>query len=211
MPINSNILTGSMQSEIVIPYIVYPGNSKKTSPIIYLHGSGQRGNDLKKIQNLEISNYHKKYESACSLYLPQLSLENYSWDLNQINYFIEHIKKIEGVDKVILIGSSMGARAVWNYAFAHAKNLLGIVSLSGISVHTLVHHISYLPIWIGQGAKDTVVPICLTELTVSALKNANADKMLYSLFEDMGHCIDATFFMNPQFWTWLKNLPETIP
>lgn len=98
-----------------------------------------------------------------------------SASVHQIKILIENeLKKGFPAKKIILAGFSQGAVIALSTLLSHPQSLGGVIALSGYLPHfTLPLAKHTIPIFIGHGIEDTVVPYYFGEMAFESLKNAN--------------------------------------
>ena len=186
-------------------------DSKKYPLIIFLHGAGERGNNLNKIKTHGIpmlmekqSDILKKYEFiAVSPQCP----EGYHWDflVEALEYFIkDYIKRINvDTKRIYLTGLSMGGYGTWSLAFQNLHVFAAIAPIcGGVGKNQNFSSIVHLPIWVFHGAKDTVVPLSASSEPVAKLNDLGA-YIKFTVYPDLEHNSWTKTYENPNFYKWL--------
>jgi len=169
--------------------------------VIYLHGSGERGNDPALLS--EFRHIGRSKELPAIVAAPQC-LNGSTWEPRGVVRFIEHIVASYRVDRrrIYLVGYSMGGFGTWRTAAAHPELFAGIVPICGGGDPEKAASLAETPIWAFHGANDNVVPLTKSEQMVDAIRAAGGDPRL-TIIPDVGHGICKRVCERPDLWEWL--------
>lgn len=181
------------------------GTQKKSWPLVlFLHGSGESGNDLSKVK------FHGPPKQVAAgrkfpfiLVSPQAPLSG--WDLQTLNALIDDLIEKFNVDKdrIYLTGLSMGGYGTWSLASESPDRFAAIAPICGGGVPEDAQKLKDLPIWVFHGAKDDVVPLKSSEEMVDALRKLGSKKVKFTVYPDAGHDSWSATYDNPEFYEWL--------
>ncbi len=180
--------------------------AKKWPLVIFLHGSGERGNDLNKVKihgPPKLIAAGQKFPAViASLQCP----ENELWNPHGVKAVTDHLIKTERIDtkRVYLTGLSMGGFGTWETAFEYPDTYAAIAPICGGAGVRWVQaqRIQHLPAWIFHGDKDGAVPVELSQKIYDALKKLGAPVKL-TIYPGVGHNSWTQTYDNPEFWSWL--------
>jgi poly(3-hydroxybutyrate) depolymerase len=206
--------------------------------IIFLHGTGERGNgttDLPRVKGVAIPKYinrgHKmrffwngKWETFLVL-SPQLSTAFTKWPAYYVDEMIKYAEKNLRIDKdrIFLTGMSMGGGGVWNYASIspdNARKLAAIAPVCGICAMNNAYNISgaNLPVWASHAINDPRVSV---NCTLKAVESINATKPnvapILTIYDDGGHTIwdrsmDTGYaWHEPNLYEWFLGQNRKLP
>ncbi|MGW8180111.1 MAG: carboxylesterase family protein, partial [bacterium] len=152
-----------------IKYLLYtPKSYDETKPsplLIFLHGAGERGNDLELVK---IHGPPKLIEAGVELPMivasPQVALNEW-WSPSTVVWLLKDIQSRLNIDpkRVYLTGLSMGGYGTWETAIRYPTLFAAIVPICGRGDPTMAERIKHIPTWIFHGAKDDVVPMKYSE------------------------------------------------
>src|SRR4051812_40972484 len=112
--------------------------------VVYLHGSGERGNDPSILRGQE------SFRAALPAIVaaPQC-LAFCDWEPNTVADFIHYVASQYHVDseRIYLVGFSIGAYATWQTAAAHPEMFAAIVPISGGGDPTNIKALAETAIW----------------------------------------------------------------
>ncbi|MBQ7353650.1 MAG: prolyl oligopeptidase family serine peptidase [Clostridia bacterium] len=179
-----------------------PDNIKegeKLPLIVFLHGAGERGNDLEKLKVYCIPKLFTKNQEHNGIRAYTLSPqcpENTTW----IDYKKELVALIDKVicennidDKMVsLCGISMGGFGTWELALTYPYKFHKIAPLCGGGMNWRAWAIN-MPVRAFHGKLDDVVPISQSEAMVNSLRVQGKDVELI-VYDDLSHnCWDRAF------------------
>jgi dienelactone hydrolase len=172
--------------------------------LIFLHGSGESGDDLKKVK---VHGPPKLIEQARKfpfiVVSPQAPPQT-GWRTEVLKAMLDDLRKKYRVDnaKLYMTGLSMGGYGTWNFATKYPDELAAIAPVCGGGDPGEAWKMRRIPVWCFHGAKDNVVPPAQSQRMVDALKEYKAD-VRFTLYPDADHnSWDATY-SNDSLYTWL--------
>ena len=204
---HSASLKTKIKKEIKIDYLIHlPKNYKKEANpfplMVFLHGAGERGDDLEKVKMWGPPKLAEKDENFPYIMISPQCPEGDWWSsLTQIENLYTLITTISdkyNVDKtrVYLTGLSMGGYGTWALACEYPELFAAIAPICGGGQPRLTRKITEIPTWVFHGAKDEVVPISESKEMVEALEN-------------YGGTVNFTVFPNATHNSWSQAYNET--
>lgn len=198
----------------------------KTYPlVIFLHGSGERGNDNTK-QLVHCADDLVKYIEAnepAYLLMPQCpkpmrwvryarelipphKMDRYpTLPLQMVEKLIE--TKLEKLpidpNRVYIAGLSLGGFATWELLSRRPDLFAAGIPICGGGDPSQAKKLKHIPIWVFHGEKDSVVAPDFSTLMVTALKNSGAKEVKYTNYPEAGHDSWTETAANPKVWEWL--------
>jgi|GEM_PF-309241 len=222
------------QVDVLNPeYLVFgPVDSDKPLPtVIYLHGGGGGGNDVKRIQGqprgvYEAAKRHKV--GTCLVVAPQCIRSTPAkrgiWTAKDLNVFMAEIKKTLPIDesRVYLTGNSMGGYGSWMWGGANPELFAAIVPVVGgigpggpkdvtPDLDAWAAKLATVPLWAFAGGKDRVVPAERSERMVAAIKKAGGTQAKITVFEDEGHNAGRLVWREKDAITWMFSKQRAVP
>lgn len=196
----------------------YERNSGKKWPLIlFLHGSGEKGDSLTDL-NAVLKNGLPKYVDNVSdfpfiVVYPQLPTKYSSWeelvDNGMMIEFLDEVEQLYNPDlnQIYATGLSLGGIGVYDLGLKHPTRFAAIAPVSGDSGEILaanddqIKRMRSLRIWAFHGALDETVPENLDKKTVDRLRSAGLT-VNYTVFPNLGHdCWDETYD-NYDLYNW---------
>lgn len=203
---------GSFKTEIVqkkqLNYLLnIPADIKAKKPlIVFLHGSGEKGNDLEKVKIHGPFKYLKTNSIDAYVLAPQCPEGEY-WDSETLYRLVQKVVKENNVDqnRIYLTGLSMGGWGAWNLAFAHPEIFAALVPVCGFvdRVPMLENcKIKDIPTRIFHGLLDDVVDVSYSTTIYKKLKPCSKDITL-TIFDDANHDSWTRVYDNSAIYDWM--------
>lgn len=197
-----------VKTSLQVSYILdYPKDAKTEVPlIVFLHGSGERGNDLELVKRNGPLQYKHLIKEQVAILAPQCP-EGQWWDTEEIYHLIKEIQKKYKIDanRIYLTGLSMGGWGAWKLANEHPELFSALAPVCAPSdrwMKATIHRYKGLPIRIYHGGNDDVVSPMASIDMYQALKRENIDTKLIIFPDDNHNSWDSTY-SNPEFYEWI--------
>jgi predicted peptidase len=217
-PYSSRLTAGNQSGEV--RYLLYLPDTYgrdrrvKWPLILYLHGYGERGEDL---DLLRIHPLPRTLESQKDfpfiVVSPQLPATFHGWDgrLELLDALLLRVQARYSVDprRVYVTGISMGGSGTWKMALRRPRRFAAIAPIAGFyayrsrEVPPNICDLRDLPIWAFHGAQDHEVELYQDEILVDALK-ACGGRVKFTVYDDADH--PGTWrraYADPALFEWL--------
>lgn len=203
-----------MKNNIKIKYLLqfpkdyYPSQETKHPLILFLHGAGERGNDLEELKQHGIPKIAEEHIDFPFIAVSPQCPKNSNWNelsekvFEMLNEIISKYKIDE--DRIYLTGISMGGFGTWNLATLYPDKFAAIVPICGGGNTSLAYRLKNLPIWVFHGAKDNIVPINYSEEMVKKVREYNPE-VIFTIYPNTGHDSWTQTYNNPELYKWLLN------
>lgn len=176
-----------------LKYIIsYPDNfksDKKYPLIIFLHGAGTRGDDLRVLQNnINFVNLCKWQVKEYILAAPLCPVNNWNEHMNKLIGFTDMLRSCSYVDnkRVHLTGNSMGGYGTWELTGLRPDWFASAMPVCGGGIPWMSHNLTNVPIKAFHGILDTVVEPYESLAMVRAV-NLRGGHAHLILFPDLAH------------------------
>lgn len=184
----------------------YATDTTKQWPLVlFLHGSGERGEDLAKVKvhgPPRLVEEGKKFPFI--LVSPQCEL-NWQWDEDDLHRLLQSVKKQYRVDqdRVYITGLSMGGFGAWALAKKYPADIAAIVPVCGGGDTSNAWKLRHVKIWAFHGSKDSVVFPSQSINYINAVhRNGNADARL-TLYPEARHDSWTATYANDSVFDWM--------
>lgn len=192
-----------------IRYLVSLPNGYKQSDkyfplIFFLHGAGERGNDLELLlQYGPIKIVKEGQDLPFIIVAPQCPRGQY-WSIPLLKELLENVSKFYKVEqnRIYLTGVSMGGYGTWALAIDSPSKFAAIAPICGGGDPSNVHRIKHVPTWVFHGALDDIVPLEESEIMVNALKEVNGN-VKFTIYPGLKHDSWTLTYNNPNLYEWL--------
>lgn len=194
-------------------YIVYLPSTKvnENMPLLlFLHGIGERGKKIEKIEKYALPKYMNKFDIPYIVVAPQCTNNNF-WDyhLRDVEKILEEVHQEYKYDKnrVCIIGSSMGAFGAWNYVMSRPDLFKGIVSVSGgimLPINETLLSLKDKAILMYHGTNDDIVDVNESITAYDKLKIIDASNVELKIVENDNHFLTSHAFKYKYMYEWLE-------
>ena len=181
--------------------------SKKYPLIFFLHGAGERGDDLDVAMTHGYMKYVREEGRAYPFIFvaPQCPEKKY-WGCytESLLAFIDHVCETLPIDRdrIYLTGLSMGGTGSWMLAMADPDRFAALAPICGSGIYWNAECLKNLPIYVYHGDADSVVPI---GESISMISNVNKKgghaqiKILYGV----GHDAWVAAYSGDELMNWM--------
>ncbi len=182
----------------------YDGADDKWPLVLFLHGAGERGDDLAKVKIHGPPGLVEKGRSFPFILVSPQCPQGDVWDPDVLNRLLDEViaKYRVDEDKVYCTGLSMGGYGTWDLAIAHPERFAAIVPICGGGNFIRASRLRHVPVWAFHGAKDPVVPLSESQRMVEAVKRNGGDARL-TIYPEAGHDSWSETYRNDEVYRWL--------
>lgn len=176
--------------------------------ILFLHGMGERGDDLERIKVHGIPRVAEEKPELLARFIaisPQCPLSTYwTHELDELHGLLDHALEQYAVDpnRIYITGLSMGGFGTWFLGMSRPKRFAAMVPICGGSEPYGAQLIKDVPIWVFHGAKDRIVSPAESRRMVRALKAVGGNVKL-TIYPDADHDSWTETYNNPNLYDWL--------
>ncbi len=214
-------LSATVQRYVKIPYLLFLPEGYHQDPrrrwpmILFLHGAGERGNDLSLLKKHGIPKIVETQPDFPFVTIsPQCPPDDW-WPnrIDDLQVLLDRAMATYRVDphRIYLTGLSMGGYGSWSLALRFPDRFAAVVPICGGlwgSPPQAVQRLKDVPIWVFHGAKDPVVPLAESKRLVEALQQVDG-KVRFTIYPDAEHDAWTRTYANPALYEWL--LEHTLP
>ncbi len=179
--------------------------SKKYPVLFFLHGAGERGEEIEKLNaNGPFKEIVDGREYPAIVIAPQLKAGTWFDCFEKLQRLVEYFAKWSMVDssRIYLSGVSMGGYASWQLLMSMPNTFAAAIICCGGGMAWNASTIAHIPIWAFHGALDDVVPVSASIQMTNALlmKGGNVKLTVYA---DSWHDCWVRTFADESTYEWL--------
>lgn len=214
---------------LALPQGYSPRGERRWPLLLFLHGSGERGNDVWSVAN---HGPPKLLRSGGADAATRMLAENFIvvspqcpkngwWETEALLALLDEIIATHQVDRarVYLTGLSMGGFGAWHLGLSHPERFAALAPICGggdfPSLHLADTHkrvpLRSLAVWAFHGAKDRSVPLDESERMIAALKHHQVNEAKLTVYPDAGHDSWTRTYANPELYTWFLRHVRKVP
>ncbi|MEM3712203.1 MAG: prolyl oligopeptidase family serine peptidase [Thermoproteota archaeon] len=211
--------------KISIKYLLYLPEDYAKKPkvkwptILFLHGIGERGDNLELVKKLGIPKILEEKPNFPFIVISPQCPSNSMWPMmvEELRYLLLDALKRYRIDemRVYLTGLSMGGFGTWHLASTYPDLFAAIVPICGgmfpdEKFQERIRALKNIPIWIFHGAKDEIVPVENSKRLYDAIKKIGG-KVRLTIYPDLGHDSWTVTYNNPRLYKWLLKQRKRQP
>jgi len=202
---------GMIEQTVRLRYLLFLPRDYGTSPeekwplILFLHGAGERGDNLELVKIHGIPKIVERQPGfpfiAVSPHCPD---ETMWWNHQRtLKALLDEIVANYAVDtaRIYLTGLSMGGYGTWGLAMAYPKLFAAIAPICGGGFPEFASALKDVPIWAFHGAEDDVIKLEVGQRMVDALQ-ACGGNVRFTVYPGVGHDSWTQTYDNPELYEW---------
>jgi predicted peptidase len=204
-----------LQTEILtqfeIDYLIYlpdgyAESSNEWPLLLFLHGVGERGNDLNIVKRNGPPKLIEEGKKFPFIIVSPQCAERTDWDNRTLIVLLDFLESKYNIDnnRIYLTGLSMGGHATWSLAIQYPKRFAAIAPVCGRGYSQDALALKELPVWVFHGEKDDIVPIKDGKKMVKALEDCGAN-VKFTVYPEAGHDAWTETYKNPELYNWFLN------
>ena len=189
---------------LTTPADFQPDGTRKYPLILFLHGAGERGRDLKKAQPNQASEFLKNHPELEFIVAAPLCPPTDWWSAYMLSRVVDEVQQKYPVDpdRVYITGFSMGGYATWDLAHRYPGRFAAVAPICGIGDKDDMAQVRDLPVWAFHGDKDPMVAFDQDLAGVNLLRKLGG-RVRFTAYPGVGHDAWTQTYKNPELYTWL--------
>ena len=189
-----------------------PTGSRGSWPLlIFLHGAGERGDDLERVK---LHGIPRVVDEGMDLPMvaasPQCPADSWwSLELRALDALLDALLADYQIDprRIYLTGLSMGGFGTWSWALRRPSVFAALAPICGgldgpPSAVRMVERLKDVPIWAFHGARDPVVPLEAQTRPVEELRRLGGPARL-TVYPEAEHDSWTVTYGNPELYAWM--------
>ena len=183
----------------------YGQKEKKWPLILFLHGAGERGNNLAMVKKYGPISFAEKQKDFPFIVIAPLCPKRQTWlsKTRDLKALLDEIKAKYTVDKqrIYLTGLSMGGFGTWELACDYPEEFAAIVPVYGGGQAWRARMLKHVPVWAFHGDKDKLVSIERSREMVNAV-NARGGNAKLTIDHNAKHIGCTKTHNNKEIYEW---------
>jgi predicted peptidase len=184
--------------------------------LIYLHGAGETGKDVRKLKQHDLVHYAKGKIPIKDFPFIVISpmTPRHGWQPKQVIQLLDEILTDEGkrwnIDRsrIYLTGMSMGGFGTFRTACEFPERFSAIVPVAGGGEPEKAEQLKNVPTWAFHGNADDVVPYESSSKMIEAMQTLQCKEAKLTTLEGAGHGIMSNVYSRPEVYQWLLKKKE---
>ncbi len=184
--------------------------ARKWPLILFLHGAGERGEDLELVKKHGIPKLAEGGDLPFIAVSPQCPCETWWSDhIPALLALLDDVAARYAVDerRVYLTGLSMGGYGSWHLGAKHPERFAAVAPICGggswhAGFPAKVQALKGTPVWVFHGAKDPTVPLRESQVLVDKLTECGGN-VRFTVYPEAGHDSWTAAYNDPALYEWL--------
>lgn len=199
--------------QLFLPRDYAPSTSRRWPLMVFLHGAGERGDDLSRVLVHGPPAWAATHPDFPFVLISPQCPAGDTWRVPELQALLDYALEHYAVDpdRVVLTGISMGGFGAWRWALDHPERFAAVAPIcgGGTPIQALLYADSRrgralraLPFWAFHGERDTVVVPQESTRMVETLRAAGCSVEL-TLYPDVGHDAWVRAYADPRLFEWM--------
>jgi poly(3-hydroxybutyrate) depolymerase len=188
-------------------YLVYKPQDyekKKDWPmILFLHGAGERGNDLEIVMTTALPQLLEAGKDLPFVVICPQCPKKQVWDEDKLSKLLDKAVEKYSIDKgrIYLTGISMGGYGSWSLGCAYPERFAAIAPICSGGSARQAAKLKDVPIWAFHGQMDEIVLPSESQDMVDAVNKASGNAKI-TIYPDAGHDAWTRTYNNNELYEW---------
>ncbi len=177
---------------------------KRWPLVLFLHGAGERGNDIEQIKQHGLPKLIEAGQDFPFVVISPQCPPGEWWNIWALEGLIEQTARELKIDRdrIYLTGLSMGGFGTWALAVRHPERYAAILPICGGGERQLARMLRDMPIWAFHGDEDAVVPVERSQEMIDAIKKLGGSPRL-TVYPGVKHDSWTATYENPEIYEWM--------
>jgi predicted peptidase len=190
--------------------------ARKWPLILFLHGSGERGDDLNKVKLFGLPKVLEQWKEFPFVVVSPLCPADKWWEPSEVIALLDEALEKYAVDpdRVYLTGMSMGGFGTWDTAISYPDRFAAIAPVCGAGNPYRLAAMKDVPTWVFHGEKDPNVPVAAAAQMAGTLQ-ALGGKVKFTRYPNVGHDAWTPTYGNRALYDWFlqhkRGQPASAP
>lgn len=208
VPSSSSFKLNDDDEATEIRYFVFvPENydgEKKLPLMLFLHGAGERGDDLEVVKKWGPPKIASSDSSFPFILISPQCPKEQRWNPKLLAHLVDEVAGELSVDKsrMYCTGLSMGGYGTWAMLAEYPNLFAAAIPVCGGGDPNSVRKFTHVPVWAFHGDADETVPVERSQQMVEAIKAAGGS-VKYTEYEGVGHNSWSQAYSTKEIYSWL--------
>jgi predicted peptidase len=202
--------SGAVTKKVGHRYLLYlpkaytADEARRWPLLLFLHGSGERGDDLAKVKVHGPPKFLDGRDDFPFVVVSPQCPEGERWSSESLMALLDDVTKRLRVDRerICVTGMSMGGRGTWDLAMTDPGRFAAIAPVCGGALPDRACRLKDVPVRAYHGAKDQVVSLVESQTVVDAVRKCGGEADLL-VDPEAGHDSWSRAYSDPALWEWL--------
>ncbi|MBB3034865.1 carboxylesterase family protein [Alteriqipengyuania lutimaris] len=197
---------GNYRYQLFVPRGAVSADPERKWPLmLFLHGSGERGDDVDAVKrNGPPKHADRDPDFPFILISPLLPAEQ-DWDIAKLERILDHALATLPIDpdRIYLTGLSRGGHATWRWGAADPGRFAALAPVAGRGDAATGCALADIPVWAFHGDRDDVVEPEGSFAMARAIRACGGRKSRLTIYADLGHNSWDPAYEDAELYLWL--------
>lgn len=205
------VADGHYAYQLFIPEGYLASGDRRWPLIVFLHGSGERGDDIARVKVHGPPKIVEKQPVFPFITASPLLPAEQDWNIAKLDAIVDHLSERLRIDpaRIYLTGLSRGGHATWRWGAAEPGRFAAIVPVSGRGDPSQACKLKNTPVWAFHGDRDDIVTPFGSFAMVEAIRSCGGKPPRLTIYPDTGHDAWTPTYDDPALYEWL--LEQSLP
>jgi len=207
---HAQIFQKEVVKQVSLSYLLFlpegHGASESWPLMLFLHGMGERGNDLEMVKKHGPPRIVEQQPEFRFVVVSPQCPENERWQTDELMALVEGVVAQYAIDetRIYVTGLSMGGYGTWLLAGEHPERFAAIAPICGGGSRHSARSIAEakLPVWVFHGAEDPTVPIEESQRMVDMIQRFGSEAK-FTIYPEAQHDSWTETYDDPELYDWL--------
>lgn len=173
--------------------------------LLFLHGAGERGDDLAAVKKHGPPKLIEEGKSLPMIVVSPQCPSGGRWNAAELAKLVDELANTYRVDRnrLYVTGLSMGGAGTWALLSERPGMFAAAIPICGGVEAEAAAKLTDTPIWIVVGAKDRPELVERNRKAIEAIEKAGGKKMKSTIYPDAGHDSWTATYNNPEYFDWM--------
>ncbi len=174
--------------------------------ILFLHGDGERGNDLSSVKREGLPRILEGLLHFPFLVLSPQCAKRQHWSVQTLDRLLQEVSAKERVDpgRIFATGLSGGGNAALELAARFPDRFAAVAAVSVNRAPEEICRLKAVPLWIFHNAGDERIPVRTSEKLVRRLRQCGAE-VRFTVYERDGHDAWSETYVRSDLYAWFQD------
>lgn len=212
-------LQREITKQVHINYLLYLPDEYEEEPtvkwplLLFLHGAGERGNDIELVKRHGPPQLVENGENLPFVIVSPQCPEESFWEIERdaIIALLDAVCETYRIDecRIYATGLSMGGFGTWNLAADYPNKFAAIAPICGGGNLQQAVQLTHTPIWAFHGEQDDIIPVEKSSEMVDAVTTAGGNAKL-TKYPKANHDSWTETYQNPELYQWLLSHSKPV-
>jgi len=197
---------GDYPYQLFLPRGALDGSDAEWPLVVFLHGSGERGSDVKRVKVNGPPRIVADHPGTPFILVSPLLEADADWDTKKLERLLVQLRRVYRIDprRIYLTGLSLGGHASWRWSAERPDLFAAVVPVAGRGDPAVACRLKDMPVWAFHGDSDDIVPPSGSFVMVEAIRSCKGTvPPRLTIYPGTNHGSWVPAYDDPALYRWL--------